>query len=159
MVRGKTDKVDSLRIAQYASKYRDDVKLWLPQRKEVKTLKKLVSLRNRLLKSKKQLEQVFKEQEFLSKEEKIILKSACKKSLSALKLEIKTIEFEMKQIIKDDVQLSKYYTIITSVNGIGMFTAIEIIITTNEFKNIKESKKYACYSGVVPLKVLSQGVL
>jgi len=150
IVRGKTDKIDSLRIAQYANKYRNDIKLWLPLREEVKTLKKLVSLRNRLLKSKKQLEQIFKEQEFLSKEEQVLLKRACKKSLAALKLDIKTVELQMTQIIKDDIQLFKYYKIITSVDGIGMFTAIEIIITTNEFKNIKKSKKYACYSGVVP---------
>jgi transposase len=35
---------------------------------------------------------------------------------------------------------------------VGVITAYEIILTTNEFKDIKEAKKFACYSGVVPFE-------
>jgi transposase len=31
-----------------------------------------------------------------------------------------------------------------------MFTAIEVIIATNEFKNFTNAKQFACYCGVVP---------
>ena len=44
------------------------------------------------------------------------------------------------------------YKIITSVNGIGFVTASYILVTTNEFININNPKKYACYSGVVPFE-------
>ena len=44
------------------------------------------------------------------------------------------------------------YQIITSVNGIGFVTASYILVTTNEFININNPKKYACYSGVVPFE-------
>lgn len=150
MVRGKSDKIDSLRIAQYARKYAEGAKLWIPAREEIQTLKKLTSLRNRLLTTKKQLEQVFTEQEFLSREDKKMLKASSKKTLNAIKSDIKGVEKQMKEIINNDTELSRLYAIITSVDAVGMFSAIEVIITTNEFKNIKEAKKYACYSGVVP---------
>lgn len=150
MARGKSDKMDSLRIAQYARKYAEDAKLWAPPREEVQSLKKLTSLRNRLLTTKKQLEQVFTEQEFLSREDKKMLKASSKKTLNAIKSDIKGVERQMEQIINDDAELNRLYAIITSVDGVGMFSAIEVIITTNEFKNIREAKKYACYSGVVP---------
>ena len=38
----------------------------------------------------------------------------------------------------------------TSVTGIGSVTATQIIITTNEFKDIRNPKQFACYSGVAP---------
>lgn len=150
LVRGKSDKIDSLRIAQYAIKNLNDIKLWVPAREEIQTLKQLNALRNRLLTTKKQLEQVFTEKEFLSKENVKLLHNSVKKSLNAIKEDIKKTEKQMTEIITKDEELLNQYKIITSVDGIGMFSAIEIIITTNEFKNINEAKKFACYAGVVP---------
>jgi len=40
--------------------------------------------------------------------------------------------------------------IITSIPAVGPVTALNIILTTNEFKNINNPKKFACYSGVAP---------
>lgn len=40
----------------------------------------------------------------------------------------------------------------TSVHGIGPVVASQILITTNEFKDISDGKKYACYCGVVPFE-------
>ena len=48
--------------------------------------------------------------------------------------------------------MNRLYEIITSVNGIGLITASYILVTTNEFININNAKKYACYSGVVPFE-------
>jgi transposase len=155
MVRGKSDKVDSLRIAQYARKHCDNVKLWMPDRTQVQMLKKLTSLRNRLLNTKKRLQQTFKEQEFLTRKEIEMLKDSCSESLNAIKNDIRQTENKIKEIINNDKELSNLYSIATSVDGIGMHTAVEVIVTTNEFKNISEGKKYACYSGVVPFNYSS----
>ena len=150
LVRGKNDKIDSYRIASYACMYKDQIRLWSPPRKPVEALKSLSTLRNRLLNTKKRLEQAFTEQEFLSKEEKQLLKASCKRTIKSIKADIKAIEVKLKEIIKEDEKLSKLFKLITSVDGVGMITAIEVIVTTNEFKNINEGKKFACYCGVVP---------
>ena len=42
------------------------------------------------------------------------------------------------------------FGLVTSVTGIGAVTATQIILTTNEFKDINDPKKYACYAGVAP---------
>ncbi|MBW4890143.1 IS110 family transposase [Mucilaginibacter sp. HMF5004] len=42
--------------------------------------------------------------------------------------------------------------IITSVKAIGPITALNILIYTNEFRNINNPKKFACYAGVAPFK-------
>lgn len=55
-------------------------------------------------------------------------------------------------LIKEDENLNRLYQLITSVEGIGFVTACHMLSTTNEFINIKEAKKYACYAGVVPFE-------
>ena len=42
--------------------------------------------------------------------------------------------------------------LISSVDGVGKCIAGQVIVDTNEFKNIKEGKAYACYSGVAPFE-------
>ena len=155
MERGKNDKVDSYRIAMYAFKNRDESKQWKPMREQLTSLKKLVSLRRRLINMKKQITQTFTEGEFLTRQELKILKASCKKTIEALRKDIIEIEKRMNLLIKEDQELSRLYLLITSVDGIGMHTAIEIIITTNEFKNITEAKKFSCYAGVVPFEYSS----
>ena len=40
-----------------------------------------------------------------------------------------------------------------------MVTAVQIVITTNEFRDIKEPKKFACYAGVAPFPMESGGMI
>jgi transposase len=60
------------------------------------------------------------------------------------------VEKAIQQIIKEDEQLSRIFEIVTSVPGVGPVTATEMILTTNEFENFKDPKKFACYAGVAP---------
>ncbi|RYF13413.1 MAG: IS110 family transposase [Flavobacteriales bacterium] len=45
--------------------------------------------------------------------------------------------------------------LITSVPGVGPVTGLQIIVSTNEFKSISDSRKLACYSGVAPFEHMS----
>ena len=51
-----------------------------------------------------------------------------------------------------DAELSRLYELISSVDGVGKCIAAQVIVDTNGFKNIKEGKAYACYSGVAPFE-------
>ena len=53
--RGKNDKVDAKRIAQYACKNSERVRLWQPRREVVEQLKQLAALRERLVETRKRL--------------------------------------------------------------------------------------------------------
>ena len=70
--------------------------------------------------------------------------------MKSIKKDIEKIEKSIQEVIKSDEELSRLFGIITSVAGIGEVTAVGIIVTTNEFKDINDSKKYACYAGVAP---------
>jgi transposase len=153
VVRGKNDKVDSSRIAMYAYINRHQIKYWNAPRKLIERIAALLSQRSRLNKAKKQLNTANQEQQkFLDKDIMRSLNKYTLKTVVVINKQIEAIENEILGLIKEDEKLNRMYQIITSVNGIGFVTASYILVTTNEFININNPKKYACYSGVVPFE-------
>jgi transposase len=153
--RGKNDKIDAIRIAQYAYRNRDELKLWQPKREVVQQLKTLSGVRNRLINAKKQLTVALHETASFDNKASVTIKVHCQSSLKAIDNDIAKTEKAMEKVIASDEQLSRLFEIITSVKGIGKVTATEMIITTNEFKNINDPKKFACYSGIAPFEHIS----
>jgi len=83
------------------------------------------------------------------------LQKTCKASLTALEKDRKAIDAAMNQLIANDNQLKALFNLITSVPGIGMVTATEVIIATNELTTIPDAKKMACHAGVAPFNYQS----
>lgn len=153
ITRGKNDKVDARRIAVYALKNPEKMRFWLPQRENVQKIKALLVARERLVKVKTQLEVPLNEnQEFLDPAVVKILKAQYSTTLQSLGKDIKRIEKSILQLVKDDQALESQYKLVTSVPGIGLITGLNVIVSTNEFKNITHAKRFACYSGVAPFE-------
>lgn len=153
MVRGKNDAIDAYRIALYAYKNQDDVKLWEPTRKVIEQLKQLSALRQRLLLAKQKLTVSSKEaSQFLDKDIVKEINMSIRKSINALEKDQSNVEKRMRFLIKEDEELLHLFKIVSSITGIGELTAIKIIISTNEFKGINCPKKFACYAGVAPFE-------
>ena len=153
LVRGKNDKIDALRIAQYAFKNHQELSFWTPQRPTLQRLKALLSLRDRLIRSKTLLEVPLKESAgFLENTIVKDLKPATCRLINATKKEIAHVDKQIQDLISQDALVSNQVKQITSVPGLGRMTALNMIITTDEFKRIKEPKKFACYAGVAPFE-------
>jgi transposase len=150
--RGKSDQIDAVRIAQYAYKNCMELRLWQPKRQVIQQLKHLSGLRNRVINARKQLTVALNETGGFDRNAADECKKLCKASLKALDEDIKRVELKMEQVIASDVELKRLFLVVTSVQGIGKVTATEIIITTNEFKDITDPAKFACYSGVAPFE-------
>jgi transposase len=150
-LRGKNDKVDSIRIAAYAYKNRDELRLWAPRREQVQQLAHLSSTRSRLIKAKKMLKTPLKEYgSFVKKKASKQNTAVCNKALNGIEASLEHVEKSIMVIINTDPELKRLFTLVTSVTGIGKVTAIQLIVTTNEFKDINNAKSYACYAGLVP---------
>jgi transposase len=154
--RGKNDKTDSGRIAIYATKNLDRLRLWKPAGNTIEKIKHLASLRERLVDTKKRLVTPIQEFEDVGNlaMAKLLAKSI-KNSLSAIEKDLKNIEAGIIQIVNDDENLRQLYKLITSVVGIGFVTAINLIVYTNAFTVLKETRKLACYCGVAPFEYSS----
>lgn len=150
-IRGKNDKIDAIRIGEYVYKNREEIKLWTPKREIIVKLERLTVLRDRLIGAKKQLSIPLKEQEgFVKKSLGNLEKQICRRTLDSLRADLEKVDKHIGEIIKEDDHLSRMFEIITSVQSVGPQTAVLIITTTNEFKDITDPKKFACYSGVAP---------
>jgi transposase len=151
--RGKNDRIDALRIAEYAYVHHRKLRLWTPTRSEIKQLKALTVLRERLMRIMKQLAVPLKESEdFMDKAIQKELKSACTTTLRSVRKDLKRINQRIDLLIGTDEKLGMQMKLLTSVTGIGREIATQMIIATNEFQTIREPKKFACYSGVAPFE-------
>lgn len=153
LVRGKNDKIDAQRIAIYAYKNREHLAFWKPQRIIIQKLKALLVTRDRLVISRKMLSVPIAEcEEFIDKSIFKSVAKSCHRSLKALTEEIKRIEKLMEQLVGQDESIKKQVDLATSVIGVGDIIAMNMVVSTGEFKRIKEPKRFACYSGVAPFE-------
>lgn len=156
MQRGKTDQVDAQRIAQYAYRFRDQIRLWEPPREVIQKLAFLSATRQRLNQAYNLLAVPVAEQEtFIRKSLQKTLKGKVDKSLAALKEEQKAVEQQIKELIDADPGLKELFALMVSVPGIGPVIATELLITTNEMQTINDPKKLACHAGVAPFEYRS----
>lgn len=156
MVRGKNDKVDAIRIAQYAFRFNERIRLWRPLRDVVDKVKNLAALRHRLVDTQQRLLIPIEEMKAMGNiKMAAILERNIQKSLKAIDKDIEKIEAEIQSIIDADESLKNTFKLITSVVGIGFVTAVNLIVHTNEFKNINTARKLACYCGVAPFEYRS----
>lgn len=149
--RGKNDQLDARRIATYAFTFKDKARLWQPPREEVQRIHDLLTLRERLIQSRKSILTPIKELESTGLSEVAAsLKKHCRKSLDALEKEVEQIEKELDKMIDKDTNLKNKYRLAKSVPGIGKITALTLLYYTNEFTLFSSAKKLACYCGVAP---------
>ncbi|SOD17639.1 IS110 family transposase [Pedobacter xixiisoli] len=155
-IRGKNDKLDSQRIARYLLKSRDELLLRQVKRPIILELTRLTALRERLISVQTSLRTPLGEEtSFIQKTASDVNKKLCEGTLSSLANDIIGIEDYIRKLWKSDERLNRLMAIITSLKGVGDVTALKIILTTNEFLDINDHKKFACYCGVAPFEYKS----
>jgi transposase len=151
--REKNDKIDAQKIGIYAYKNCEDAKLWTPKREIITQLDRLTALRDRLVKTLKLLQTPLSDAKGLV-DKKLLQseQSLCQSSIDATKKDLASVDKHIRTLIDTDPQLKELFDIVDSVKGIGQVIAVEVIITTNEFKDIDDPNKYACYAGFAPFE-------
>lgn len=103
--------------------------------------------------ARQQLAQPVAEQQgFVDKAVGRQMAKACQASLKALEADLASADRQIKELIRQDERLSELFKLVTSVPGVGGATAAEVLVATNEFKDISEPKKLACHAGVAPFE-------
>lgn len=145
MVRAKTDKADARLIALYAEK--EVPKLWTPPHavlheiQQIQTTLEGLSKQRRMMKN--QLEAIMV-QPFQSKEVVQTLNDFIKR------INEKITILEQAAILQVEAHFSKEVELMTSIPGIGIKTAMTLLVTTQGFSKFESSKKLASYAGICP---------
>lgn len=151
--RGKDDKVDAKRIAEYAYQKRDKIRPSQLPFTNILKIRRLLSIRDRLVKHRVGFLKDRKENEmFLKPCENKLLFAVIERSIQNIDKQIKTVEKELDTIIKSDELISKQYNLILSIKGVGRQTALVMIAYTNCFTSFENWRKLASYAGTAPYK-------
>lgn len=149
--RGKDDIVDAKRIALYAYRRREEVTPYELPSKQFIQIRRLLSLRERLVKQRAGYEGNLKENKrFLIKKDNILLFNIQEKMIKELNKQIKKVNEELQRIVENDPEIKKIYDLVLSIKGVGPQTALFIISQTNGFTLFQNHRKFASYAGIAP---------
>lgn len=151
ITRGKDDQTDSVKIALYAYRLRDELKPTKIPDQQLLMLKRLLSLRNRMVRQRAGYKASLKEDKSVfSKAENSRFFKYQEDTIKALSKQISKIEEEMMDIINGATELKKIYKLLCSINGVGPQTALYMIVYTQGFTKFKNARKFASYCGIAP---------
>ena len=151
--RGKNDKLDARKIADYALRYQDKMQLYILPEKAIATLKQLLSERGMYISDKGKYQgQLTDQKRFMSKEDYAKKSKRLRRQIKELEVSIAEIEQEIEELIKSDDGLSRQHELLLSVDGIGEQTAIKMIVETNAFRDFDNGRQFCCHAGVAPFK-------
>jgi len=151
IARGKDDKIDAKRIAIYTYEKRSELKPYELPQEEIIQIKRLLSLREKLVKQRAGYKSTINEYKiFLKRKNNKMLFDIHEKMIKELSKQIEKIESNLNNIIKNDRQLKQMYKLITSIKGVGSQTALFLIVYTDKFTKFDNWRKFASYCGIAP---------
>ena len=148
--RGKDDKIDSKDIAFYAFTHMHKFRAGKVSAQSIQQLRLLFTEREKVLKALALFENTAENKGFISKEVFNAVASVNKSVINQLGKTLQSIEQKMLAIIKSEEKLNGQYKLIISIPGIGMQTAIYLLIATKGFEAFDNWRQLACYAGVAP---------
>lgn len=148
--RGKNDKSDSKAIAKYACLRHDEIRITTIPDKSLLKLRYILSQRDRIVKAKVMFENSKEVERFCDSNASKVLAKENKTIITFLKKRIEQFDKQLEKIITEEPLMSKQYKLITSIPGIGLQIAANIIAYTQAFQLFDCPRKFACYSGVAP---------
>ena len=153
VIRGKDDKVDAVRIAEYGWLRKDQLVAWGLLAENLVELRSLLSLRTKLVKDRSGY--ICRQKELKNAEvgsSSGVLNKCHNQIIKALSVQIKIMETQIQEVIKKDQQLKKTQELICSIKGVGKIIAAHMIATTENFKKFIDARKFNCYAGLAPFK-------
>jgi transposase len=151
VIRGKNDKIDAQRIAEYGWLRKDVLQADVVTSKDITRLKDLTSLRQKLVRDRSGFlcrQKEMNETGKLLKGDLIV--EVHRKLIEELTRQIQVVEKEIKALILGNEALLKNYQLLVSIKGIGFVIAAFMLANTHNFKRFANARKYNCYAGLAP---------
>jgi transposase len=151
MIRGKTDKIDAERIAEYAWLRRETLTADLPLTQQISVLRDLINLRHKMVRDRSGYLCRLKEMKAVGAADADMIQMQ-QNIIEVFTQQIKAIEQRIRKIIAADSTLKQTHDLLTSIKGIGWLIAAYMISCTNNFDRFANARKFNCYAGLAPFK-------
>lgn len=149
-LRGKSDKQDALRIAEYCCRYNDKKVLYREPEETNLTLQTLLNMRETLTEQVTSMNQRMNESKRFDKKVFAIQNEYCKEVLKSLKKQLAKIENTIDELLMNNPKMNQTVKLLSSIPGIGRQTALQFLVYTRNFTLFQTAKHLACYAGVAP---------
>lgn len=151
LTRGKTDRIDSERIAQFGCRHYDQLKVDPKVDPSILELRDMISYRSSLVRESQG-------QQCRLKEYKATHTSCSTtpfyklqvKRLKELKLIIKQMDDMIRGLIEHNAALAKSARLLRSIKSIGPVISSAMIAVTGNFTRFTDARKFNCYAGIAP---------
>lgn len=151
-MRGKNDRQDARRIAEYTIRYIDRQLLYKEPSSVIRELGRQIKIRETLIGQKVAIGNQLKEAKSHDMPEYKVLEKGYRSILKALEKSILNTENMINELSLNDEKISENVKLMTTIPGIGTQNAINLVIATNNFTSFTSAKHLACYAGVVPFQ-------
>jgi transposase len=153
IVKEKTDRIDAVLIARYAWLYRKELTASSVNSMSQLELGRLLVLRDQLVRNNAGLKGNLKEMKvLLSSSSTDVGCLSVKRSIDYIEKQVKAIETRIKDILSSDASMSKNYELLTSLKGIGLVVACQLIYHTGNFRRFASWRVFSSYCGTAPFK-------
>ena len=151
MVRGKSDKIDAKRIAEYGDEKQSKLEAETGSLANIVRLKRLLSQREDFVADRKAYDHRCKELQYMMDlpDSDSILKRF-KKTVADFQKHIEKTEDEIVKLIKANDAFQLNFELLTSIKGIGQINAWTMIAYTENFTSFQNGRQFGAYIGVVP---------
>ncbi len=149
ITRGKDDKADAKRIALYGYRKREEIDPLQVPKAVLSKLKRLMSMRRKLVVQRAGHMATLKEQKRVLGDE-ALLYWVQEDIINLLSWRINDLEREMDRLIREDEELARMFGLLVGIKGIGSVTARFLIVYTLGFSAFKSWRKFASYCGIAP---------
>tara|TARA_R110000850_G_scaffold75152_5_gene164128 strand:- start:83 stop:1075 length:993 start_codon:yes stop_codon:yes gene_type:complete len=153
IVKEKTDRIDAILIARYAWLYREELERSTVKIRSHLELGRLLALRDQLVRNNAGLKGTLKElKALLSSPTTDAGCISLTRSIAYLEKQVNGIETRIKELITEDDSMSKNYALLTSLKGVGLVVACQLIYHTGNFSRFNSWRAFSSYCGTAPFK-------
>lgn len=148
--RGKTDKTDARDIALYASTHQHLISLYQLPEPGMVELRLLLAERDKLVKALALFGSSAEAFGFLDKKILSRIQKHNSKTSTLLTRQLKELEKAILELVAHNEQMDQQRKLLQSIPGIGIQTALQLIVYSRCFSSFSNWRQMACYAGVAP---------
>lgn len=154
--RGKNDKIDAGRLAVYAYRFIDRVRLYEPGNQVINELKHLNAERELLVADRaKYTGQLRDQAKFTPKHIFAKKRRRLESLIKVFSTSIQEIERQVEKLISGNRVYKQQFDQITSIKGVGPQLAVCLITSTHGFSKFPNPRAFCCHAGVAPFAYTS----
>lgn len=152
MIRGKNDKVDAERIADYGWLRRDRLTADQYPAETIVELRSILSLRLKFVRDRSGYITRLKEMKASGMNNHDYEIRIQQQAIEFFTTNIKMLNKKIQELIVSDGDLKNNCELLRSIKGIGWIIAASMISCTDNFRRFNNARKFNCYSGIAPFK-------